>query len=73
VATAEPVSVTLALKRRGGAWTRIAADDSPPYRGFVDPRRFRRGERVHVVALARWPGETVTVSPIVAAVPRPRG
>ena len=38
VATTEPVAVTLAMKRSRGSWTRIAADDSPPYRGFVDPR-----------------------------------
>ena len=72
VATTEPVAVTLAVKRPRGAWARIAVDDSPPYRGFLDPGRFRRGERIHVVALARWPGGTVTVSPVVAAVPRPR-
>lgn len=72
VATAEPVSVSFALKRPRGQWTRIAADDSPPYRGFLEPRGFRRGERVHVVAIVRWPDATVTVSPVIAAVPRPR-
>jgi glycosidase len=70
VSTSEPVSVGFAFKRGGGRWTRIAADDSPPYRGFLEPRRFRRGERIHVVALARWPGGTVTASPVVASVPR---
>ena len=72
VASLEPVSVAFALKRAGGTWRRIAADGSPPYRGFLDPRQFRRGERVHVVALARWPDGTATLSPLVAAVPRPR-
>ena len=69
VATAEPVSVSFAVKRARGGWARIAADDSPPYRGFLDPQRFRRRERVDVVALARWPGGTTTVSPVVTASP----
>jgi hypothetical protein len=72
VATTEPVTVALAVKRGKGAWTRIAADDSPPYRGFLDPVRYRPGETVHVVALARWPDGSVTVSPVAAVVPRPR-
>ncbi len=72
VATREPVSVAFAVKRGGGAWRRIAADQSPPFRGFLDPTRFRRGERVHVVAVARWPAGRTTVSSAVAAVPRPR-
>jgi hypothetical protein len=60
------------VKRGTGAWVRIAADDSPPYRGFLEPQRYRRGERVAVAAVARWPGGTTTVSPVVTAVPRPR-
>jgi glycosidase len=72
VATTEPVSVALAVERGKGAWTRIAADDSPPYRGFLDPARYRRGETVHVVALVRWPDGSVKVSPVSAVVPRPR-
>ena len=53
--------MAFAVKRGGGAWRRIAADQSPPFRGFLDPTRFRRGERVHVVALARWPDGRTTV------------
>jgi len=63
VKSPEPVSVGFAAKRARGGWRRLAVDDSPPYRGFLDPRRFRRGERVHVVAVARWPGGATTVSP----------
>jgi hypothetical protein len=70
VATLEPVSVAFAAKRSSGRWTRIAADDSPPYRGFLDPTRFRRGERVGVVALARWPDGTTTLSSVATTVPR---
>jgi len=72
VASLEPVSVAFALKRAGGAWRRIAADGSSPYRGFLEPRQFRRGEHVHVVAIARWPDGVTTLSRVVAAVPRPR-
>jgi Alpha amylase, catalytic domain/Domain of unknown function (DUF3459) len=72
VATQEPVSVAFAVKRGGRAWRRVAADQSPPFRGFLDPPRYRRGERVHVVALARWPDGSTTVSRVVAAVPRRR-
>jgi glycosidase len=72
VATLEPVSVAFAVKRGNGRWTRVAADDSPPYRGFLDPSRFRRGERVGVVALARWPSDATTASAVVTTVPRPR-
>jgi len=72
VATLEPVSVAFAVKRGNGRWTRVAADDSPPYRGFLDPSRFRRGERVGLVALARWPGDATTASAVVTTVPRPR-
>ena len=72
VATLDPVPVAFAVQRGSSAWTRVAADDSPPYRGFLEPKQFRRGERVRVVALARWPDGTTTVSPVVTAVPRPR-
>ena len=64
--------MAFAVKRGRAAWRRIAADDSPPYRGFLDPRGFRRRERVHVVALERWPDGSTTASPLVATVPRPR-
>ena len=55
VASLEPVSVSFALERAGGVWRRLAADGSPPYRVFLEPRRFRNGESVHVVAVARSP------------------
>ena len=72
LATTEPVSVAFAAKRGTAAWVRIAADDSPPYRGFLEPQRYRRGERVAVAAVARWPGGRTTLSRVVAVVPRPR-
>ncbi len=65
-ATRAPQSVTIAIRRAGAsAWRRLAADDSPPYRAFLDPALYRRGERVHLVAVARWRDGTVTTSPVV--------
>jgi hypothetical protein len=57
----QPVSVAFAVLRKGKPWQRLAVDDSPPYRAFIDPRRFRNGERVHVVAVA----ETLLTSKVI--------
>ena len=70
--TADPATVSFALSRAGKAWTRIAVDDSSPYRAFLDPVRFRRGERVQVVAIARGSDGSTAVSPVVVATPRPK-
>jgi hypothetical protein len=73
VASADPtLSVSFAAKRGKGAWQRVAADDSPPYRGFLDPARYRRKEKVQVVAIARAVDGTVAVSKVAVIVPRPR-
>jgi hypothetical protein len=67
-----PRSVAFALKRPGGAWRRVAVDDSAPYRAFLDPRGFRRGERVELVAIERTFDGTITVSRVLSATPRRR-
>ena len=65
-----PVSVAFAVRRDGKRWTRIAADDSPPYRAFLDPAKFRRGERVYLVAIARGlDGRTAARCPLHAGSP----
>jgi glycosidase len=56
-----PAGVTFAVRRPGGAWQRIAADDSPPYRAFLNPSV--SGE---LVAVARAADGTVAVSPLVS-------
>ena len=48
-----PVSVAFVVRRARGSWSRLAADDSPPYRAFLDPGRYRRKERVQLLAIAR--------------------
>jgi glycosidase len=65
VAASGPVSVTFGVKRARGGWTRLAADDSPPYRAFLDPRKFRRNELVHLVAVARGLDGRAAVSAVV--------
>jgi hypothetical protein len=67
----EPVSVWFAIRRHGGAWRKVAVDDSAPYRGFVDPNGFAKRERVDAVAVARGLDGSVSVSPVVAFTPRP--
>ena len=65
-AARQPESVTFAVRRPGGSrWRRLAADDSPPLRAFLDPAAFRRGEVVHLVAVARWRNGSVTTSPVM--------
>lgn len=48
-----PVTVAFAIRRGSGAWKRLAVDDSPPYRAFLDPSKFARNEPVQLVAIAR--------------------
>jgi hypothetical protein len=69
---APTVTVTFAAKRGSGPWQRVAADDSPPYRGFLDPARYKRKEKVDVVAIVRALDGSVAVSKVVTVVPRPR-
>ena len=66
VAGADPATVTLAMRRDGDTrWRRLGVDQSPPYRAFVDLRRYRKGERVHFVAVVRSSSGDVTTSPVV--------
>jgi len=64
------VGVSFAIRRAGGAWTRVAIDDSAPYRAYLEPGRFKRHERVEAVAVARGTDGTVRLSPVVTIVPR---
>jgi len=69
--TLGPRSVAFALKRGGRPWQRLAVDDSPPYRAFLDPRRYRRGETLHLVAVARDLAGEIAVSRVLStAIPR---
>jgi hypothetical protein len=61
----EPVSVAFAVRRGRGAWRRLAVDDAAPYRAFLDPAKFKKNERVQLVAIARALDGTTTVSAVV--------
>jgi alpha-amylase len=62
-----PVSVAFAFLRAGShTWRRLDVDTSPPYRAFLDPAKFRKNERVQVVAIARGLDGSTSVSPVVA-------
>jgi glycosidase len=67
-----PVSVTFAVKGGKGPWRRLSVDDSPPYRGFLDPVKFRRNERLLVAAAVRTLDGRVAASKVVPFRIRPR-
>jgi hypothetical protein len=49
-----PVSIAFAVHRPGSAvWHRLDVDTSPPYRGFLDPAKFKKNELIELVAIAR--------------------
>ena len=59
-------SVTFAVRRAGATkWRRLAIDDGAPYRAFLDPRDYKRGERVPLVAVARASDGSVSTSPVL--------
>ncbi|MBA2642120.1 MAG: hypothetical protein H0U82_04230 [Actinobacteria bacterium] len=67
VASRDPVSVTFAARRPGAkSWSLLAVDDGAPYRVFLDPRRYKRGERVSLVAVVRASDGTVSTSPVLS-------
>jgi hypothetical protein len=65
VADPAPVSVAFAWRTSSGPWHRIDVDTSPPYRGFIDPAKFRKRERIQVVAIARSLDGKTAVSAVV--------
>ena len=70
VAGGSPVSVSFAVRSGKGGWRRLAIDDSPPYRGFLDPAKVPRGRAVSFVAIARGLDGSTAVSKVVTIVPR---
>jgi glycosidase len=68
--SAKTVSVAFAVRRATGGWRRLAADDSPPYRAFLDPKSYRSKETVHLVAIARALDGTTAVSAVVPTIVR---
>jgi glycosidase len=67
----EPVSVWFAIRRKGRSWQKVAVDDSAPYRAFVDPAGYRKGEKLDAVAVARGLDGSVAISAVRAFAARP--
>jgi len=64
--TVDPLSVTFAVRRAGATkWRRLAIDDGAPYRAFLDPRDYKRGERISLVAVARSSDGSVSTSSVL--------
>jgi hypothetical protein len=55
---------------QGGAWQKVAVDDSAPSRSFLDPGVFKKCEKVERVAVARGLDGSVSVSPVVTFIPQ---
>lgn len=72
VAGSAPVSIGFGVRRANGKWTRLAADDSPPYRAFIDPAKYRKNERLELVAVVRGLDGSTAISKIVSFKVRPR-
>ncbi len=70
VAVSAAVTVAFAIRRDGGEWRRVAVDDTPPYRAFLDRSAFRKGERVEAVAIARSLGGRTAMSKTLEFTPR---
>jgi glycosidase len=61
-----PVSVAFAWRTGSGPWHRIDVDTSPPFRGFLDPAKFRRHQHIHVIAVARALDGSLAAAPVVS-------
>ena len=67
----DPVSVAFAARRKGAAtWKRLGVDDGAPYRVYLDPRSFEKGEPVSLVAVVRASDGAVSTSPVLSVTPR---
>jgi glycosidase len=70
-ASLDPLSVTFAVRRAGTkAWRRVSVDDGAPFRAYLNPRGFERGEEVSVVAVAVASDGSVSRSPVLTLRPR---
>jgi glycosidase len=67
-----PVSVAFGVKRAKGGWQRIAVDDTPPYRAFLDPAKFKRNEQLQLVAVERALDGSTALSNVMSFTIRPR-
>jgi hypothetical protein len=70
VSNVAPISVAFAYRRASGPWRRIDVDTSPPFRGFIDPVKFRKHEKIQVAAVGRaLDGATLFIRVVPFTVP----
>ncbi|HEX3057172.1 MAG TPA: alpha-amylase family glycosyl hydrolase [Gaiellaceae bacterium] len=70
VSNVAPISVAFAYRRGFGQWRRIDVDTSPPFRGFIDPVKFRKHEKIQVAAVGRaLDGATLFIRVVPFTVP----
>jgi hypothetical protein len=63
--------VTFAVRRAKAAkWQLLGADDGAPYGVYLDPRDYKRGERVSIVAAVRASDGSISTSPVLSIQPR---
>ncbi len=63
----QPLTIAFAVRRAGSShWVRLDVDDSPPYRAFLDPAKFKKHERLQLVAIARSVDGRTATSKVVA-------
>ena len=63
----DPVSVAFAVRRPGvKSWARLGVDDGGPYRVMLDPRRYKRAERVSLVGVVRASDGSVSTTPVLS-------
>ncbi len=69
--TVDPLSVAFAVRRAKVAkWQLLGTDDGAPYGVFIDPRDYRHGERVSLVAAMRASDGSVSASAVLTLRPR---
>ena len=68
----QPLTIAFAVKRaHSSIWRRLDVDDSSPYRGFLDPTKYKKGEQLSLVAIARnLNGKTATSAVVTYRMPR---
>jgi len=62
----QPLTVAFAMRPLGTSqWHRLDVDDSTPYRAFLDPAKFKKNERIQLVAIARSLAGKTSTSAVV--------
>jgi glycosidase len=68
----QPLTIAFAVRRAHSKhWLRLDVDDSAPYHGYLDPSKFKKGEKLRLVAIARnLDGATATSAVVTYRMPK---